>query len=476
VINDNNRSTNPFLKSRKIIFSGLLVALIMIVLIVLIVRSVPSLLQSSTNSRPEGSTNSTPGISAASVKDVETSILDNFQQDGFDSNPIINKGLGGLWINWRYGTQPLQVNFNGAGSSVEANIAANSQTRPSHDPFTDLRYLHNLWLYKSQNPSDTRYDSDITKFTSIVKLEFANTHDIRAWLYDEEFMDLYHLSQDNFYKAQALNLVTSYSKAIDPKVGIMYEKNTAHPQGFYRVDLVLESGLDLIQAGTQFANQTWVQQGKRIVDFVFTHAYIPQYHTFASVMDQVLLSDGSINPSELFYIDRFRNYIIQGNSMKMDSISQIIISLLHTYQVTHIQDFLYKAEDLLNPYSLPENSLGMWDTTQLGYFASVNFRGTSPLQPGSKKVATGKKEAGRQIGMLWAFHLVDQFTNNKYQNMESLMLTVALTKAYCASCHGLFYEVYANWTPLNFPDGSQADVVTTEAMGIELESLFSLKY
>ena len=77
--------------------------------------------------------------------------------------------------------------------------------------------------------------------------------------------------------------------------------------------------------------------------------------------------------------------------------------------------------------------------------------------------------------MLWAFHLANQFTNNRYQNMENQMLTVALTKAYYAPCHGVFYEVNRDWTPLRFPDGTLADVVTTEAMGIELEGLFSLK-
>ena len=77
--------------------------------------------------------------------------------------------------------------------------------------------------------------------------------------------------------------------------------------------------------------------------------------------------------------------------------------------------------------------------------------------------------------MLWAFHLADQFTHGKYQAMENLMLTVALTKAYYAPGHGVLYETKPDWTPMTFPSHTLADFVTTEAMGAELESLFSLK-
>jgi len=143
--------------------------------------------------------------------------------------------------------------------------------------------------------------------------------------------------------------------------------------------------------------------------------------------------------------------------------------------VTHNQDFLTKAQDLLDALSLPGNPLGMWDTTDLGYFAGATFKGRTPQQPGSITVAKGKKEAGRQVLMLWAFHLANQFTGNKYQDMENQMLAVALMNVYYTPGHGVIYEVNRDWTPLRFLDGTVNDVVTTEAMGAELESLFSLK-
>jgi hypothetical protein len=192
------------------------------------------------------------------------------------------------------------------------------------------------------------------------------------------------------------------------------------------------------------------------------------------MMSNVLRPDGSPNPQQAFYINRYRNYIVRGNSMKMGAISQVIISLLDTYQVTHNQDFLNKATDLLDNLSLPNDPLGMWDHLNSGYYFSVAFNGPSPSDPGSITVSKTHKEAGRQVGMLEAFHLANLLTNNRYKNMEDLMLAVALHKAYYAPGHGVLFETDADWTPITFPDGTPANNVTTEAMGIELESLFSL--
>ncbi len=399
---------------------------------------------------------------------VEVDILDNIKTHGFNSEPDINDGLGGLWINWRYGTNPLQTNVNGTG---ETDAASGKPVR--HDELTDLRYMHNLWSYKAQNPDDASFDSEIARYTPIIKHEFTNSHNERGWLYDE-FMDIYHLSHDTFYQDTALSLVKSYAHAFDPKVGSIYKVSSAHPQGSYRVDLTLERGCALIQAGSLFNNARWVQEGTSIVNFVYTHAYIAQYHTFPAQVDNVLLPDGSINPQELFFLGRLKNYTVNGRLLQMGDISQMVISLLDTYQVTHKQDMLNKATDLLDPLSLPANTLGMWDTTYGGYYFSVNFEGNSSTQPGTVSIDKKRKEAGRQSIMLEAFHLADRFTNNRYKDMESRMLDVALHHIYNPAVHGVLYLVNADWTPPLFHNGTLNNMTTTEAMGAELESLFSL--
>jgi hypothetical protein len=452
-----------FSRSRYRRILGFLILLILIVALpffyLFFTQKQQAIHQATPTSGPVSS--STPGPVSPTVKRVEIAILDNIKQNGF------NPQASGLWVNWRYGTDPLQTNINGSGIAKGPG--------GGHDPLTDIRYLHSLWLYASQNPKDTRYESEIAKYTPIVKAEFAGTTDQRGWLFDEEFLDLYNLSHDTFYRDTAIGMAAGYAKAIDPSVGIFYKKNDLHSQGYYRPSDDLEAACALIQAGTLFNHPDWVQQGQTMLNFLYAHAYIPTYHTFADQMDQVLTPSGTVNPSEVFYGGTFRNYTVRGNIMRMGGTSQMIISLLNTYQVTHNQDFLTKAEDLLAPLSLPENSLGMWDSSNLGYFASVVFSGTTPQQPGSITVAKGKKEAGRQILMLWAFHLANQFTHNKYQEMEKQMLTVALSKAYYAPGHGVVYEIRSDWTLLTFPNHTPENAVTTEAMGIELEGLFSLQ-
>ena len=165
-------------------------------------------------------------------------------------------------------------------------------------------------------------------------------------------------------------------------------------------------------------------------------------------MDQVLSSDGSVNPDEPFYYDHARqHYAVSGRQMQMGTISQIIISLLHVFQVTHNQDFLHRATELLDTLSLPENSLGMWDTTNGGYYFSASFTGASPAQPGSITVSKTRKEAGRQVLMLEAFHLANKLDNNRYQDMEARMLDVAVKHVYIPALHGVIYLANPDWTP-----------------------------
>jgi hypothetical protein len=126
-------------------------------------------------------------------------MLQNIKANGFDGNAAINGGLGGLWINWRYGTSPLQVNFQSSGQ-----IDGTSVNPPRHDPLTDLRYLHNLWPYKTQHSGDKQFDGEIARYSAIVKHEYAPdaqglVHDDHGWAYDE-LIALADLSHDTAYQ------------------------------------------------------------------------------------------------------------------------------------------------------------------------------------------------------------------------------------------------------------------------------------
>ncbi len=310
----------------------------------------------SNNTSPVALSTVTTAVINPAVNAVELDMLNNIKTYGFNADPTINGGLGGLWVNWRYGTSPLQTNVNGTGETDE--MSGNSVR---HDPLTDLRYLHDLWLYKAQNPTDNRFESEITRYTPIVKYEYKNSHDTRGWLYDE-FVGLYSLSHDSFYKDTAASLATGFAKAFNPTVGSIFKPNSSgHDQGSYRVDLTLEAGCALVQAGTLFDNPQWTQEGLSTIKFIYDHAYISQYHIFPDQMDNVLNGDGSVNAQEQFFSGQSNSngssYAVKGGQTQLGNISQIVTSLLDTYQMTHTQDFLAKATDLLDALSLPNNSL-----------------------------------------------------------------------------------------------------------------------
>lgn len=415
-------------------------------------------------------------------------VLKNFQQNGFDANHSINHGMGGLWINWLYDTQPLEANLTLSG------VPAKTQP-PQHDWNTDLRYLHNLWLYKAQHPQDSQFDNEISRYSAIVKYEFQPGDirgDWRGWHYDE-FMDMYRLSQDNDYKRIAYSLADAFATRLyQPSIGMVYEitssfpiVNESFPTGIYRVDDAVQIGCALIQAGTQFKKPEWTQDGTHILHFVYTHAYLNNYHTFLYQMGNVLLPDGTANPDETISrigtsgIDilrgRFTPYLLDGGVVAVgNDLAQSMLSLLHTYMVTHQQEFLQDVIDLLTPFTLEQNSLGLWDTQHLGYFVATVFPGTDYQHPGQPQIVKGVKEAGRQVQMLEVVHVLNTLTHNRYQSMQDALYQVATQEAYDKQGHGYLFEENADWTPLKLSNGRPGDWVTTEAMGLALEALQSL--
>ncbi len=413
-----------------------------------------------------------PGSTAATSHSGDAEILEmlnNVKTNGYNKNQAINNGLGGLWVNWRYGTHPLQTNMNGSG--VPDNVDLNP---PRHDPLTDIRYLRALWLYKSLHPKDTQFDSQIARYTSIVKYEFAIPQNERGWLYDL-FINLYQLSNDGFYKQTAYSLAKYfYTQLYQPASGAIYKTSAEHPHGFSRVDLELETGSALIQAGTVFHEPAWKSAGQRVVQTVYTTAYLQHYHVFLSQIDNVLLPDGSLNPNPSIFRGKYGNTRIEGGSVRLGEVALEALSLLHVFIITHDQVFLDHALDILTPLTIDQNLLGLWDTRQQGYFEAATFRGPDFQHPGTPEINRKRKESGRQIQMLEAFRVANSLTHDRYQSMQDALLAVTTQKAYYATGYGFLYEETADWQPVRAKNGQLEDWVTSEAIGIALESLFSL--
>jgi hypothetical protein len=396
-------------------------------------------------------------------------MLQNIQRNGYNDDSAINQGMGGLWINWRYGSIPLQVNLNDTGDPDGSEI-----NPPRHDLLTDLRYVHALWIYKNLHPSETHFDEDIKRFTTILKQEQSGiSHNMRGWVYDE-VIDIFQLSKDPFYQQLAQNLASYFfSSMYHPQAGMIYSVNAQNPRGYYRVDLALEAACALIQAGSAFNQSQWSDAGHRVIQQLYATAYVSDYHIFLNQLDDIVLSDGSLNPNPSIFRGKVKDNNIEGGQVRMGAAAQEILSLLHVYSVTKDKTFLDHATDILDRLTADPNTLGLWDSKNQGYFAAFIFPGPDMQHLGTPRISQGYKEAGRQLQMLEAFRIANVFTNNRYQSMQNTLMNIALNKAYLPAGHGVPYQLSPDWQIITLKNGKRLDWVTTEAMGIAIESLAS---
>jgi len=399
---------------------------------------------------------SAAALHAEPVHDRIVEMLQNFHENGLNSDGT------GLWINWRYGSHPTQVNLNGTGEPDRPGVNR-------HDVLTDLRYLHNLLLYKHVYPGDAQFDGDLARFEKIVKQEFANTRNERGWLYDE-LIDMYRISHDEFFRETARGLARNYATGMyrDPP-GIYYKSNEKRPDGYYRVDLVLEIGCALVQAGAEFHEPSWDEKGRRMVEYVYNHAYIARYRAFLTQMEDVAAQNQKI------LRDRTAKTAAEGGSVRLGGMGQIVTSLLHAYVAAKNKLFLDRALEILDSFSAGHNDLGLWDAKNLGCFASVVFPGPDFQHAGEPRLNSAKKESGRQLHILQAYRLANRLADNRYAAMEEQLRRMALEKAWYAAGHGYLYEQKADWSLVTMKNGKAEDWVTAEAMGIAMLALFSIE-
>jgi hypothetical protein len=408
------------------------------------------------------------GAHRPAIKAVVRDVLENLGANGFNSDPAINGGLGGLWINFRPGTSPLQTNFSTSG----APYTTNKDGTKRHDELTDLRYLHNLWTCRAVFPDVPVADAEIARFTRIVKHELESGANQRGWVYDLVH-DLHRLSGDPFYRDAARAQARYFAeKMFKPELGTVCKVKTKNgvTTSSYRVDHSLEIGCALLQAGTTFGEAGWTAKGKKVLDFVYENAYLPQYRTFPSELDEIVLASGGANPNPRFY----RSGDTEGGSAKPPALGQIALALLHAHIVSRDEAYLHRAIDVLSPLSAAENALGLWDREHGGYWDKTVFSGTHVRTAGTARVRKGDKEGARQLHLLQAFAVANRLTAGKFADMEAALLEIALEKAYVPRQHGYVYLQAPDWSLLDAKQGGKCDWVTTEAMGIALEALLSL--
>ncbi len=397
-----------------------------------------------------------------SVGAVEHSVMANIANDGW--NPKANGGRGGLWVDWRYGTVPLQTN-GGTGSNA-------------HDPLTDLRYLHNLWSYLGQGGNSATTRSEIARYTAVVKGEFndganAATNGV-GWVY-HEWVDLYELSGDPWYLAAARNVAEQYyERYYQPAWGAFFTVSPSCPTGCYNVDDALGMAAALVDAGRRFHDPAWEAAGASGLRFVQAHAWLPAYHVYLHLMTNVLVgSPPSLNPDENIWVSHAHTRTDDGHVVTAAAIGMDAQALLRAWRAAGNRAWLEDAETLLGAVNPASNLLGLWDRKDGGYFYGVVFKGATYDTAHDPTVRDRTKEAGRQQQVLLAARLADLATGGAYSSLVSELAQVATERAYYAAGHGFLYQEQSDWQPV-VRKGEVKNFVTTEAMGIAIEALFAL--
>lgn len=245
------------------------------------------------------------------AKVMVTDLLRNMRDNGYNHCP---GPANGMYVNWRYGTVPLQVNFTSAGT-----------TDPSpcdrHDRLTDLRFLHNLLHYRRLFPADREFDSTIAQYTAIVKADFADGADDRGWAYFE-FAQMAKLSPDPFFASTAAGLIRNWLGG-QPVAD--------------RGDWAVEQAAAMIYHGRLHHDDALVRTGFSRLAIAYRTYYNAQYH--------MILSQGQVKSGEVGQ---------------------------------EIEDLTWAglpgaAHDLLNGIQS-----AMWDHQHGGYIFKVDFRTTPP--------------------------------------------------------------------------------------------------
>lgn len=404
---------------------------------------------------------------------VELAVLQNMQSQSNNNLSDVNGGNGGIWINWRTGSNPLTTNWNGIPAyecQVSNGVPTCTSYPPREDALTDLRYLHILELYKHQHPTDTQFDSQISREIPIVKYEWAGTTNQRGWVYDE-LIDLHRLTGDSWYTTQANSLVNAYiTNNYRTFCSCIYFSSSNEPNGYYRPEDALTEATAMVQEGVRVGNATWKQDGYNAFNFIYVHAYIAAYDVFTTQMDNVLNADGTVNSNETFDGGAGGS----GAEVKMGSIAQEAQMMIHAYQATRDTLFQTKAKLILRGMKSNVNELGMWDKTYGGYCQKAAFSGSSYQSSGTPTVTCSKKELGRQLIMLDAFHVADTVgkLGTLFRGMETSMKNLATNQEYYPTGSGYLYESRQDFSLVTI-NGTPEDWVTSEADGAALEALFS---
>ncbi len=334
--------------------------------------------------------------------DVVKQILLDENTNGWDPR------YQGILINWRRDDLSL-VNCSDKRCDKRGDA-----TR--HDPANDLRDLENLYWYRSRHPDNMAVNDYIARILPTVKREWGNTTMPKGWLYyillrldtysgDHAYWDMtiQHWLQAQ-YKTTDLVLGVHHAPIDDivsstPKVTVTLDDG-------YRVDLDLELGLVLVDAGTRYHHPEWIAAGRQEVNIVIQQAFDTTYHLF--------------NRIYLVYDHRYGSRKVVDDEARMGENGQEIEALLRTGMYTKTTAYLQLAKEMLDALQASP----LHDTVHKGFYFKIFLRSLQGHSAG--EVNTSMKET-RQLHMLPSLVLANRVFSQRWAALEAEMLHMATT-------------------------------------------------
>ncbi|MBA2677040.1 MAG: hypothetical protein H0U76_01365, partial [Ktedonobacteraceae bacterium] len=292
-----------------------------------------------------------------------------------------------------------------------------------------------------------------------VKKEWSTTTVAKGWIY-YELLRMRDFSQDVSWDQTLQHWAQAQYKSIDPALGFYHGPvdtsaggdNVALQDG-YRVDLDLELGLALVDAGVRFQHPEWSTAGKREVETVIQQSYNRTYHLF--------------NRIYLVHDTRFGDNKVQDPQARMGETGQEIEILLRTGTYTHTDAYLQLAKEMIDGL----RTSPLRDPAHGGYYFMLYL---APYQGHPAGYVDKRFKEARQLHALIGIHLANQIFNNRWTDMEQDLIKVGTHVLYLPpSVPGFTYRVQLNGDLYPSPKSSPIRAEnwnTAEADNIALEA------
>lgn len=408
---------------------------------------------------------SPPVLSPADSSVVQA--LQNMRDEGFNT---YLPPPGGLYINWVYTNPPPPTRLN-----IQTDGTPDSSPTNRHDRLTDIVYLACLCLYHQRFPLDPQFNAEISRYTNIVQSasddNFLGSPDERGWIYWvlEDIIPVVpgFAGMDD---AQADKFYNQYTKNLGKYPGVtplFLDFSTNEPGGYYTVANEVEDACVLIVNGRKRGLTAYVTAGENLLAFQKNNSWSTNLLLWPKQMGHVF-TDGT----KTVIAPPSQEYIYDG-VIKPGELGEMTEALIRAEQADPGRGYGAWAKSVLDNLQPAVNGYTLWDSTYGGYFAQLQFTGSTNIYSPSLTYTldTAYKEVGRFTVVERSFLAANQAGVASYSSNTVAAVHAAGLAAYYAAGHGWPYQENPNWTLYTNP--VLQNWVTSEAIGHAVRSILT---